>query len=218
MKKIITLLVLGLLLFSYSYASGEKAALKVGILIYEGVYLLDFCGPLEIFNDTFLEDGSQGFEVFLVAVADTAVRAHTGTLVKPDYSFSNCPQTDILVVPGGNLRLSTEVPAVADFIKAYSSKSKLTMSVCTGAFILASLGMLDGMEATTWYGAKERLGKLYPRINLSDERFTDNGSIVTTAGISAGIDGALHIVEKIYGKAIADKTAKYIEWESAGGK
>lgn len=86
------------------------------------------------------------------------------------------------------------------------------MSVCTGAFILADLGLLDDKNATTWYGAKSNLKKKYPKINLSDERFTDNGKIITTAGISAGIDGSLHIIKKVYGEEIMKKTAKYLEW------
>jgi transcriptional regulator GlxA family with amidase domain len=203
-----------LMILSFPLISVEgKATKKVGIIVYDGVYLLDFAGPLEIFFDTFLDDTTKGFEVYLIAPDSNNISAHTGTFIKPDFSIDNAPLLDILVIPGGNLNLTKQYPKVAEFIKKSIENSEITMSVCTGAFILADLGILDNLEATTWYGAKSRLQKIYPKIKISDERFTDNGKIITTAGVSAGVDGALHVVEKIYGKEISERTAKYIEWK-----
>ncbi len=194
--------------------SVEAKQYKVAILIYEGVYLLDFAGPLEIFNDAMENDTSSAFQVYLVSPDGKPIKAHTGTEITPQYSVMNSPQPDILVIPGGDLSLSTNNKAIATWITKTSESSMITMSVCTGAFILADLGILNGKEATTWFGAKKRLKKNYPDIKVVDKRFTDNGKIVTTAGVSAGIDGAIHVVERLFGKEISEKTAKYIEWES----
>jgi transcriptional regulator GlxA family with amidase domain len=182
-------------------------------LIYDGVYLLDFAGPLEIFNDAILKDNVSAFEVFLVSPNGESITTHTNTIVHSTYSFKNCPQPDILVIPGGNLNLSKESPTIAKWITETSDKSEIVMSVCTGAYILADLGLLDGLEVITWYGAADRLQKLYPNIKIQKgKRFTDNGKIITTAGVSAGMDGSLHIIEKLFGREIALKTAKYIEY------
>lgn len=195
-----------------SQAERGRNVKKIAILIYDGVYLLDFAGPLEVFYDTEIEDGNKGFDVFLVAPESKSVKSHTGTIITPDFDINNCPQPDILVVPGGDLNLATYNPEVSAFIKKVSAQCQIVMSVCTGAFILAELGFLDNHEATTWYGAKKELQEKYPKIIISDNRFTDNGKIITTAGISAGIDGSFHIVKRIYGETIMQKTAKYIEW------
>lgn len=186
--------------------------LKVCILIYDGVYLLDFTGPLEVFFDTELEDQSKAFEVFLVAPQKKKIEAHSGTIIIPDYEIKNCPRPDILVIPGGNLNLVKEYPIISEFILNCDKHCRIIMSVCTGAFILAEIGLLNKKKATTWFGAKDKLKNRYPEIIISDDRFTVNDKIITTAGVSAGIDGSLYIVKKLYGENIMKKTAKYIEW------
>lgn len=214
MKKLI-LFIFCLLFISINFADAGNSTSKkkVAILVYEGVYLLDFAGPLEIFNDAMMSDTAAAFEVYLVGVTKDPIKAHTGTIITPNYSINDCPKPDILVIPGGDLGLGTRNQEVGDWIKSESAKSEITMSVCTGAFILADLGLLDSMEATTWYGAVDRLGVKYPKINVAHgKRFTDNGKIITTAGVSAGIDGALHIVERYFGRDAAARTAKFIEY------
>lgn len=186
--------------------------LKVCILIYDGVYLLDFTGPLEVFFDTELEDHSKAFEVFLVAPIKKEIKAHSGTIIIPDYDITNCPNPDILVIPGGNLNLVKEYPIISEFILNIEKHCKIIMSVCTGAFILAEIGLLNNKKVTTWFGAKDKLKNKYPDIILSDDRFTVNAKIITTTGISAGIDGSLYIVKQFYGEKIMKNTAKYIEW------
>ncbi len=187
---------------------------KVAILVYDGVYLLDFCGPLEIFNDAMANDSTNAFEVFLVSPEKKSIKAHTNSLFTANYSIDDCPQPDILVIPGGNLKLSKDNDKINQWIKSVSANTEITMSVCTGAFILADCGLLDNLEVTTWYGAIDRLKKIHPLIKtIKDKRFTDNGKIITTAGISAGIDGSLHVVSRLFGKETALRTAKYIEYD-----
>jgi transcriptional regulator GlxA family with amidase domain len=196
-----------------STAQTSKQQLKVAILIYNDVYLLDFAGPMEVLNDTWLNDTTQAFKVYTVAPGKEQIKCNTATIITPDYSIQDAPVPDILVIPGGNLNFSKEYPDAAEWIKSSAATATITMSVCTGAFIIADLGLLDGMEATTWYGAKPRLQKKYPDIKVvENKRITDNGKIITTSGVSAGIDGALHLVQKLFGKEIALKTAKYIEY------
>lgn len=188
--------------------------MKVLILVYDGVYLLDFCGPLEIFHDARDEEGQPAFEVSLVAPEKKAIKAHTGMTFHAAYDVESSPQADILVIPGGNLQLASREPRIARWILNQVQKAQIVLSVCTGAFILAEIGLLDGLQATTWFGATKALQAQYPSIQvLAGERFIDNGKIITTAGVSAGIDGALHVVERLYSRTIAQKTAQFIEYD-----
>jgi transcriptional regulator GlxA family with amidase domain len=209
----INILILIAIIISIPFDLLSSSPKKVAILVYDEVYLMDFAGPLEIFNDCFLDDTSKCFDVYLVAESKETIKAHTGTGITPDFDFSDCPKPDILVIPGGNLNLVKEKKNIADFIVKTDKQTEITMSVCTGAFILAELGLLDNLEATTWYGAKKRLSSKYPLIKVVDKRITDNGKYITTAGVSAGVDGALHIVKRLFGDETAKNTAKYIEWE-----
>jgi transcriptional regulator GlxA family with amidase domain len=130
------------------------------------------------------------------------------------YDLETSPQADILVIPGGNLKLATQDPRIAQWILSQAQNAQIVLSVCTGAFILAEIGLLDGLKATTWFGATQGLQEQYPSIQvLAGERFVDNGKIITTAGVSAGIDGALHVVERLLGTTIAQKTAQFIEYD-----
>jgi transcriptional regulator GlxA family with amidase domain len=187
---------------------------NVAILVYDGVYLLDFAGPMEIFTDVQTDDTAQVFNVYTVAPTVAAVRAHTGTAFTPTYSIATAPMPDILVVPGGERDFATAHPETGAWIKQAAGKAQIVMSVCTGAFILADLGLLDGLDAITWYGAAKALQKRYPAIRVREgKRFTDNGKVITTAGISAGIDGALHVLERLFGRDVADRTAAFVEYE-----
>lgn len=187
--------------------------MKVAILIYEGVYLLDFCGPQEIFFDAAIDENQKAFTVSLVAPTMDPIRTHSGTTIIPDFSIENYKNPDILVIPGGNLEIGTENAPLGKWILEEAIGCKIVLSVCTGAFILASLGMLDGLQSTTWYGATGYLQKKYPLVKVrKDTRVTDNGKIITTAGVSAGIDGALYVVSKIINQEVAKNTAQYIEY------
>jgi len=188
--------------------------MNVAILIYEGVYQLDFAGPMEVFTDAGLDEEEGCFHVYTVSCSNNPIRTHTGLNVTPSFSIDNAPTPDILVIPGGNPNLLEDNPALAQWLSRVIPECALVMSVCTGAEILAKLGFLDGLEATTWHGALDRLQSLAPKaIIRSGMRYTDNGRIITTAGISAGIDGALHVVSKVCGSDVARRTARYMDYD-----
>jgi transcriptional regulator GlxA family with amidase domain len=133
--------------------------------------------------------------------------------VTPRYTLQDCPRSDIIVIPGGNVGAVAKNKHVSDWLTQASSGAEATLSVCTGAFVLASAGLLDGKEATTHWGAIARLRKQFPKITVRDDRrVVDCGKIVTSAGVSAGIDGALHLVDRLSGRSVAVITARYMEY------
>jgi transcriptional regulator GlxA family with amidase domain len=190
----------------------EKARRNVAVFIHDGVELLDFAGPGEVFAAA---GSHRAFNVFTVA-ADAAPITSQGFLkVTPNYTFENCPKPDIVVLPGGATGNALKDPRVVEWVKKVSADAEVTLSVCTGAFILAKAGLLDGKEATTHWGSIESLKKQYPKVTVhADRRFVDNGKVVTAAGVSAGIDASLHVVEKLLGKEAAEKTARYMEYRT----
>jgi len=185
----------------------------VAVLVYDGVYLLDYVGPLEVFFDTYSENGEHLFNVFTVSPSKT-FQSHVGNKTESDFLLTDCPKADILIIPGGNLNLLKDNAKLKEFIIDYSEKSKTILSVCTGAFILADAGLLKNQKVTTWHGVQKKLQQIEPSCEvLSNVRYTDNGKIITTAGISAGIDGALHVVKKYYGSKVAKATAEYMDYD-----
>jgi transcriptional regulator GlxA family with amidase domain len=187
--------------------------MNVAIFIYEGVEILDFGGPAEVFQAAHTDSGP-AFNVYTVAVSKDPVVSQKFITIVPQYTIADCPVPDIIVLPGGSTKSSVENPRVIEWVQTAAKRSALIMSVCTGAFILARAGLLDGKEATTWYGRIDDLRKAAPKTKIrTATRFVDNGSIVTTAGVSAGIDGALHIVARLHGKDVAAGTAKYMEYD-----
>src|SRR5215470_3557761 len=185
---------------------------KVAIVLYDGVEILDFAGPTEVFTAA----GNGAFRVYTVAATHAQVLSQGVLKVQPDYSVEDAPTPDILVLPGGNSRAFTRSKAGMAWVKKVTAKNELSMSVCTGAFILAELGLLDGRPATTHWGAISGMRSAYPKVQVkTDVRFVDDGRIVTTAGVSAGIDGALHVVQRLLGDDVAWETARYMQyvWE-----
>lgn len=181
---------------------------NVAIFLYDGVELLDFAGPGEVFGAT------SGFNVYTVSIDGEPILSQGYVTVDPEYAMKDAPRTDILVFPGGGSRATAENQKVLNWIQANASDGAINMSVCTGARILASAGVLDGLKVTTWYGFTGGLQELLPNSEvLENTRFVDSGNILTTAGVSAGIDGALHLVSRIKGKDVAEGTAKYMEYD-----
>ena len=179
---------------------------KVAVLIFEGVELLDFAGPAEVF---IVANYGKSFEVFTVAASTKPIKTMGGIRVMPDYDYKNCPAADVLVIPGGGTSNVGEDGLA--WIVAASKKSEIVMSVCYGAFLMARAKLLDGKQATTHHWAIKDLARAAPKCKvIEDKRFVDSGKIVTTAGVTAGIDGALHVVERLLGKAAAKWTAE--EW------
>lgn len=198
---------------AFSQDIAQKTPLNVAILVYDDIYMLDFSGPLEVFFDTYSEKGEHLFNVFTVSQTKEFT-PHTGQKIKADYTINDCPKPDVLIVPGGNLRLLHGNSELREWLLSTAKNSRNVMSVCTGAFILADAGLLDNLEITTWYGALDNLQKAVPSATVvSGVRYTDNGKVLTTAGVSAGIDGALYLVSKIFGNNTAKRTAVYMDYE-----
>jgi len=195
--------------------------LNVGILIFKNVEVLDFAGPFEVFSRTRLTPGlvsrrsedSAPFNVFTVAGTTETIIATGGLQIIPNYNFASSPNIDFLVVPGGlGTRPLLENNSILDWISTISQKTQRITSVCTGALLLAKAGLLRNRRATTHWGALDILQELDSSIIVERQaRVVDDG-IVTSAGVAAGIDMALSIVEKEFGRKVADETAHYIEY------
>ena len=195
--------------------------LGVGILLFDGVEVLDFAGPFEVFSRTRLAPGlesrrsedSAPFDVFAVAARAEAVQATGGLRVLPRFDFATAPRADILVIPGGfGTRALLEDEPTLDWIRRRAAEARRVTSVCTGALLLARAGLLSGRRATTHWGALDLLASLDPTVTVERERRVVEDGIVSSAGVAAGIDMALAVVESICGRAVADETAKYIEY------
>ena len=134
--------------------------------------------------------------------------------IQPEFSIADCPQPDIIVLPGGSVTASLNDPNIINWIKSSAPQAEVVLSVCTGAFILEKAGLLEGKKATTFHNAIGDLRKIATKTKVLEHvRWVDNGKIVTTAGVSAGIDGALRIVERLMGPEKALATARYMEYD-----
>jgi len=191
----------------------KRAPRYVALVVFSGVELLDFAGPGEVFSAAMGSNGNE-FQAFTVAADREEVEANRSVVtIKPEYTIEKCPKPDIVVIPGGNVGSVTNNEKMMAWIKERAADSEVVMSVCNGAFVLQKAGLLDGLEATTHHGAIEHFRRNAPNTHVvSDRRYVDNGKIITSAGVSAGIDAALHVVERFLGPEAADNTAKYMEY------
>jgi transcriptional regulator GlxA family with amidase domain len=192
---------------------------QVGILIFDEVEVLDFCGPLEVFavartSFDHSADSSPLFKVCLIAERKDPIVTRAGMRVLPDYDLSDCPALDILLVPGGfGTRREIENRPLIDWIAERSSKAQITASVCSGSLLLGKAGLLEGKHATTHWLILDWMQQLFPGTTVERGlHFVEDGNLFTSAGVSAGIDLALAIVSKIHGEDTARTTAKYIEY------
>ena len=196
---------------------------KVAILIFDAVEVLDFCGPFEVFTVAGRRGTTIPFEVYTVGEHSPIV-ARGGLSVNPHYTFDNCPTPDILVIPGGGgrrkdgtpfgTRREMNNPVLLEWINSLVPSTEQLLSVCTGALIVAKAGLMDNLAVTTHHMAFGELRKVAPvsaKIQES-ERVVDNGKIIFSGGVAAGIDAAFHIVGKLLGQDVAIETAKYIEY------
>ncbi|MBF5045148.1 DJ-1/PfpI family protein [Aggregicoccus sp. 17bor-14] len=180
---------------------------KVAILLFDGVEIIDSMGPYEVF-------GGADYDVYTVAETRAPLTTAMGQTLVPRYAFAEAPQADVVVVPGGGVTEAQHRAPILAWVKQQSTRVQQLMSVCNGAFILANAGLLDGLSATTTAGNLKRLQALFPEVKVvDDQRVVDNGRIVTTAGLSAGIDGALHVVEKLSGRGLAQQVALNGEYD-----
>lgn len=201
----------------YENQAGEDTRRRrVALVIYEGVELLDFAGPGEVFAAT---GHGRTFDVFTVGPSREPVTSQGFVEITPSYSFADAPAPDVVVVPGGGVRSLTDEPKALDWLRRVSGEAEVVMSVCNGALVLARAGLLDGLEATTHHASLGALRQVAPTATVHDDRrFVDNGRVVTAAGVSAGIDAALHLVARLLGEAEARRTARYMEypWQPDG--
>ncbi|HVT57172.1 MAG TPA: DJ-1/PfpI family protein [Thermoanaerobaculia bacterium] len=193
----------------------------VGILIFDGVEVLDFAGPFEVFSRTRLVAGADSrrseesapFRVFTVARDRRPVTATGGLVVTPAHGFSDAPPIDLLVVPGGfGTRTMVGDPEVLEWIRRVAAGAERVTSVCTGALLLSQAGLLAGRLATTHWAALDLLESMGNGVTVERERRVVDDGVVSSAGVASGIDMAFYIVETLCGREVADETARYIEY------
>ena len=195
--------------------------MNVGILIFDEVELLDMAGPYEVFTTAARVHGRSQpagtpllFNVFTLARSAAPVQARAGLRLQPDCTLDDHPPLDCAIVPGGVVDAELGQAALMDWIAAQARSARLLGSVCTGALLLAQAGVLDGLEATTHWEDVEALRALRPGLRvLEGRRWVDAGRIVSSAGISAGIDMSLHLVERLQGRELALRTARQMEFD-----
>jgi len=198
----------------------EAKRRRVAIVIHEGVELLDFSGPAEVFSAARAKLGSRYYHVSLVGPEKKPYRCQNvhGT-VTPELSIAECPQPDVLVIPGGATQNLLRDPKFMAWVKEVAPKAQVVFSVCTGAFVLTQAGLLEGKAATTHHRSLAGLRSAHPGIDVREGvRFVDNGQVVTAGGVAAGIDGALQVVRNQCGEETARQTARYLEhpWPARG--
>ncbi|HYM61756.1 MAG TPA: DJ-1/PfpI family protein [Thermoanaerobaculia bacterium] len=198
-----------------AYAEHKPYTRNVAIVIYKRAEPLDWAGPFEVYNNAGglgQLGGKAAFNVYTVSTKKEPVDLQ-GLHVVPNYTIDDAPKPDILVIPGGASQNLVDDAALFAWTTKAAREAEIAQSVCTGAFVLAKAGLLDNLEVTTHYASIDRLAKAYPRAKVIDgRRFIDNGNVVTTAGISAGIDGSLHLVARLLGRRVADQVARAMEY------
>jgi putative intracellular protease/amidase/YHS domain-containing protein len=236
------IIVAGLLAFGFSKLSGRKSAasvanavaqdkpeaianplkppargsIPVAFLLSDGAVMIDFTGPWEVFQDVNLPSRSDAaFSLYTVAATSKPIRTSGGMRIVPDYTFADAPAPKILVIPAQSDPNAT----TKHWIRKVAKNADLVMSVCTGAFVLADTGLLSGKAATTHHSAYVRLAETFPDIQVKrGARFVEAGNLATSGGLSSGIDLALHVVERYFGREVASQTAYDMEYQGEGWK
>jgi transcriptional regulator GlxA family with amidase domain len=187
---------------------------RVAIVAFPEAEVLDVAGPYEVFSVAGRRHGLEPFEVSLVAERAEPVALRNGFTVVPHHAWADCPPIDVLVVPGGyGTRREMNNSPLLEWIRERSGPAELVLSVCTGSLILARTGLLDGLDVTTHFLAMDELRKAAPKARVrTGGRFWDTGKVVTSAGVSAGIDMSLHVVARLLGDELAEEAADYMEY------
>ena len=189
--------------------------ITVGILLFNEVEVLDFAGPFEVFSLA-KQDDQKPFKVVTIADNKDYISARNGLKVIPEYRFDNCPPLNVLIVPGGYgaEEIAIKNQNLLNWIKTQSKQVQILASVCTGAILLAECGLLDGKKATTHWADFERLEKDYPKVQvIHDVKYVDENEIITSGGISAGINMSFHLVKRLTNLEVAKDTAKRMEYD-----
>jgi len=206
---------------SVSAASAEANSLKppakgdipVAFVISEGAVVIDFCGPWEVFRDVMVSGGDHPFRLYTVSDKTDPITAGGGMKIVPNYTFANAPAAKVIVIPAQ----SKPSEAMLKWIRESTKNTDVTMSVCTGAFVLAKTGLLSGKSATTFHAAFNSFAMEFPDIKLKrGARFVEDGNLASAGGLSSGIDLALRVVERYYGREVAQKTAYNMEYQGQG--
>ena len=187
----------------------------IGVALFDGAEELDWAGPWEVLAAWSQQWSDDGVRVFTLARAADVVTCAKGLRVLPDETWESAPPLDVLVYPGGfGTRAQLQDDAVLDWVRGVSSSGAVVASVCTGSLVLAAAGLLDGKPATTHWGSLELLPTLGTDIEVRpDDRFVDNGNLITAAGVSAGIDMALHLVARLQSPERAREVRRYIQYD-----
>jgi putative intracellular protease/amidase/YHS domain-containing protein len=191
-----------------------QGSMPVAFLISEGAQVIDFAGPWEVFQDVMVPGGSDHpFRLYTVSESTSPIHASGGMKIVPDYTFENAPAPKVIVIPAQ----SQPSQATLEWIRRSAKTTDVTMSVCTGAFVLAKTGLLSGKSATTFHGAFARFADQFPDIQLKrGARFVEDGNLATAGGLSSGIDLALRVVERYFGRDVAQRTAYDLEYQGLG--
>ena len=191
----------------------DNKEIQVGIILFDGVQIIDFAGPYEVF-------GQAGFGVVTLSRDGKPITTEMGLKVTPDHAFKDAPAIDLLLVPGGDVVHAMKDVELLHFVRERSAIATHVLSVCTGSHILAAAGLLDGLQATTFHLRLASLEKNYPKVKVvQDVRWTDNGKVITSAGLSSGMDAAFHTVARLRGVNAARSAAMVLEydWKPEGG-
>ena len=188
---------------------------RIAVALFDGAEELDFAGPWEVLAAWATQWPDDGVEVFTVAERPDPVACAKGMRVLPDHTWETAPAIDVLVYPGGvGTRRDLSDQAILERLRGLRDSGTLMTSVCTGALVYAAAGLLRDRPATTWWGRLEMLAELDPTIELRpDDRFVDSGEVVTAAGVSAGIDMALHLVARLHSVERAREVRRYIQYD-----
>jgi transcriptional regulator GlxA family with amidase domain len=188
---------------------------RIAVALFDGAEELDFAGPWEVLAAWATQWPDDGIEVFTVARSTEPVACAKGLRVLSDHTWESAPPFDVLVYPGGvGTRRDLADPVVLDWLRGLRDSGTLMTSVCTGALVFAAAGLLRDRPATTWWGALDRLAELDPTLEVRpDDRFVDSGEVVTAAGVSAGIDMALHLVARLHSVERAREVRRYIQYD-----
>jgi putative intracellular protease/amidase/YHS domain-containing protein len=191
-----------------------QGSIPVAFLISEGAQIIDFTGPWEVFQDVMVPGRmDHPFHLYTVSESTSPIHASGGMKIVPDYTFGNAPAPKVIVIPAQ----SQPSEATLEWVRKSTKSTDVTMSVCTGAFVLAKTGLLSGKAATTFHGAFVPFANEFPDIHLKrGARFVEDGNLATAGGLSSGIDLALRVVERYFGREVAEKTAYNMEYQGLG--
>jgi putative intracellular protease/amidase/YHS domain-containing protein len=191
-----------------------QGSIPVAFLISEGAVMIDFTGPWEVFQDVMVPGRTDHpFRLYTVSESNSPIHASGGMKIVPDYTFGNAPAPKVIVIPAQ----SEPSEATLEWIRKSTRTTDVTMSVCTGAFVLAKTGLLSGKAATTYHGAFVPFANQFSDIHLKrGARFVEDGNLATAGGLSSGIDLALRVVERYFGREVAEKTAYNMEYQGLG--